>query len=455
MIRDKKFYKLLLALALPIALQDLIKFGLNLADNLMIGQLGETAISAVSLANQPFFLFSMMVFGLGSGGSVLLAQYYGKGDSLSIRRVTSVTITIALSFSVLITVLVLLLPREIMSLFSEEADVILGGVEYLRIVGFTFFFYGITNTLVLLLRGVQSIRPTVIINAIAFFINIALNWVLIGGHLGMPRLEIRGAAYATLTARVVESALMVWYVFRKDKVLKLSLRGFFPLHRGIVRNYFKYVCPVALNEFAWGLATVLVTLVLGRMGKEAVSAGSITSSVREVLSVLLFALAGAAGILIGNAVGAGKKEYAHQAARTLLVLQTGLGILMGLLLWAVIDPVLSLYALQPATRATTRTLLTITCGIVPVDALCILSIVGILRGGGDTRFAALADQLPMWLLSVPLGALGGLRWGWTIPLTYVALRMDTVVKMVACLIRALGKRWVHDVTREGSKKTRA
>ena len=257
--RDKNFYKTLLALALPIALQDLIKFGLNMADNLMVGRLGETALSAVSIANQPFFLFSLISFGLASGGSVLVAQYYGKQENRAISPIFSIALIIALCASVICGTIVLLFPESIMSIFVPgEPDVIALGAKYLRIVSITYFTYGLSNTIILLLRGVELVRPTLIINIISFFINVALNWVLIFGKLGAPALGVEGAAIATVAARLFDVIAIMIYILRIDKKLNFNLRDLFSPNRKLFPDFVKYSIPVTLNETMWGLGILMI-----------------------------------------------------------------------------------------------------------------------------------------------------------------------------------------------------
>lgn len=447
--RDKNFYKTLLALSLPIALQDLIKFGLNMADNLMVGRLGETALSAVSIANQPFFLFSLISFGLASGGSVLVAQYYGKQENRAISPIFSIALIIALCASVICGTIVLLFPESIMSIFVPgEPDVIALGAKYLRIVSITYFTYGLSNTIILLLRGVELVRPTLIINIISFFINVALNWVLIFGKLGAPALGVEGAAIATVAARLFDVIAIMIYILRIDKKLNFNLRNLFSPSRKLFPDFVKYSIPVTLNETMWGLGILMISVVLGRMGQEAVSAASIANVMQQIGSVMLFGISGAAAVLTGKEIGRGNKELAKTNANTMLIVVLIIGAIMGGLLFVLKPAILNMYTLEASTVQIAGQMLNATSVYLLLDSVCSVWMVGIFRGGGDTRFAVLIDVLTLWFFSIPIGWICGLVLHMPAALTYIALKLDIPARLIVCAFRYRTGNWLRDVTRE-------
>lgn len=448
LIRDKRFYRSLIALSLPIALQDLIKFGLNLADTIMVGSLSELELSAVSLANQPFFIFSVLSFGLASGGSVLVSQYYGKKNWAAIRSLFNLTLTLALGVSLAVTALILCAPEAVMRLYTPDPETISVGASYLRIVGPTYLLYGISNTLILLLRSAQIVRPTLIINAISFGINIILNAILIFGLLGMPALGVRGAAIATLIARIFDCvAVLIFLRFREHAIL-FRLRHILRFPRILFRDYFRYSLPVTANELAWGLGTTMISVIFGQLGSAAVASVSLTMSVQQVIQVALFGISNAACILIGEYIGSGEANYALRASRTLLLLNLALGILLAGVLLLLRGTVLAIANFEPETLRTTFSLLTITAFLTAIDSVSLVSVMGIFRGGGDTRYAMMADTLSLWCFSVPLGALCAFCWHLSIPLIYLALRSDTLLRLLICIPRIRSNRWLHAVTRQ-------
>lgn len=447
-IKEKSFYKTLVALAFPIALQDLIKFGLNLMDNVMVGAVSEAALSGVSLANQPFFMFSMLCFGLAGGGAVLITQYYGKKDMAAVRKVVSMTLSITIAFSVLIGAAVLLFPEFFMRIFTDKEELIPVGVEYLRIVGWTYFLYGISNTLVLVLRSVQVVKVTLLANAMAFVLNVFLNWVLIFGKLGMPALGVRGAAIATLIARFAEFLFLLVYIRFRDKVIGFRFHTLFRFKRTLLRDFVRYSTPVVGNEFIWGVGISMISVVLGRLGSDAVAASSIASSVQQVATVIVFGICNAACIIIGREIGAGRVDYAKQCANTCMYLSVGFGFVLALGLFFLRGPIVSLYEIPEATKELSMSFLIVTSLIVFIDSISTIAIVGVMRGGGDTKYSMYVDVLTLWLLSIPLGLIGGLVLHLPALITYILLRIDVPIKAILCYLRMKSGKWVHNVTRE-------
>lgn len=447
LVKDKRFYAVLLSLALPMAAQDLIKFGLNMMDNVMVGALSSSALSAVTLANQPFFLFSMLCFGLASGGAVLISQYYGKNDMVSIRKIISITLFVTTTATVIIGLCVLLLPRQIMTLFTPFENIIDIGVDYLRITGWTYFLFGVSNSLMLVYRSVHIIKPSLIISIIAFFINVFLNWVLIFGNLGAPALGVRGAALATLSARVFECAAMVIYIRFIDKKIRFRFKNMAHLSRPLLKDFFKFSVPVACNEFFWGFGITMLSVVFGHIGENAVTATSIASAVQQLTSVLLFGIANASTIVIGREVGAGQYEKAKSGATTVLFLSTIMGVIIAGAILLLRQPILSLYNISLDIYRLTMNVMAINALCIFLDSFGITSVVGVMRGGGDTKYAMLVDTLSIWAFALPLGALAGLVFHAPIEIVYLLIRSDVIVRIFFCVYRIKKNKWIHNLTR--------
>ncbi len=450
LFQDKRFYLSLAVLALPIAMQDLIKFGLNMLDNVMVGSLSEVEISAVSMANQPFFIFALLVFGLTSGGTVLAAQYHGKGDIAAVRKVVNITFAYSLAASALFTAFTLFFPEFAISIFTPDPEVIRSGAEYLRILGYAYPFYAATTVCIMMLRSVQITLPTLLINIFAFFVNVFLNWVLIFGNLGAPVMGVRGAALATLIARVAEALLCLAYLRFARTPLKFRFSGLTRLSRTLQRDFFRYSMPVTANEFIWGLGTACLSVVLGRLGTDAMAAASITSSVSSLMSVMLFGTSSAAGILIGRAVGSGDFAKARSNASSSLFVSVVLGVVICAAVLLLRDFIIGLYNITPDTAAIVRSFLTLTAFLLLFESVGLNVITGVLRGGGDTKFAMYADILSLWALALPLGALLAFVFEAPLFIIYLALRSDVFVRCAVCLYRIRGTKWIRNVTREAA-----
>lgn len=290
-VKDRSFYKTLLAIALPIGLQNLITFAVSMADTVMLGALGDVALSASSLANQPTFIFSVLVFGIASGACVLSAQYWGKKDLDRIQLIFGMGIKAALVFSILVTLLAFLFPEQIMRIFTNEEPVIAAGTEYLSVICFTYFFLGITSILTSMLKSIEIVRISVVVSCISVAVNVFFNWILIFGNLGAPAMGVRGAAIATLIARITETAIVIVYMVFFEKKVNFQLKKMLPNDKELWKDFFKYGLPVVINEFMWSLGTSMQSIVIGRLGAAAVSANSITGVVQQLATIFIFGVA--------------------------------------------------------------------------------------------------------------------------------------------------------------------
>lgn len=303
-IQNKDLLRQLMKIALPVALQSMLGFFVNLLDTVMLGRLGEVQISAASLSNQIFFILSLLIYGIVGGSNVMVAQFWGKGDKKSINRVLAYTYRIALLAAVVLMLLGLLLPTQTMSFFSGDKQVISEGTSYLRIVSISYVFYAFTSVTTGTLRSVRNVRISVILSAVSLIINGMFNYILIFGKFGVPAMGITGAAIATLIARVVEAALLVFYMAFYEDQLHIRPGSLLNLSHAILKPYFSNTMPVILNELFWSVGSSVLAVIMGRMGTEFVAANSIFSVTGQLASVLAQGLNAAGAVMIGNAIGA-------------------------------------------------------------------------------------------------------------------------------------------------------
>ncbi|MDO5603006.1 MAG: MATE family efflux transporter [Oscillospiraceae bacterium] len=445
---EKNFLFTVVSIALPIALQNIISFGVNLMDSVMLGQLGDVAITAANLGGQPFFLLTMFGFGLASGGSVLIAQYWGKGDIGRIRRVMAMSLQSVFVVSLLFTLASLLFPYQLMRLFTPDEAVIKASVEYLSTLAFSYLFYSLSNCYLMCLRAVERVRISTLIYGVSFFVNVFFNWCFIFGKCGAPALGVRGAAIGTILARMSECALSLLYMYMRENRAGFRLRHLLRRWDGaLLRDFLKHSLPVVGNELLWGLGTVLMTMIISNLGDVFVTANSIANVVNQVTSVAAFGVANAAAVLTGKAVGAGRPQTARKTANTLLLFSLIVGLCGGLLLFVLRGPILTIYAITPAARALTLDIMTVLAVLQPILALELNCIVGVLRGGGDTRTAFFIDCGCLWLISLPLGLLGGYVLGLAPAAIYLLMRVDTVLKTGLGLWRIRSGRWIKNITR--------
>lgn len=450
MLKDRQFLKTLVTLMLPMVAQNLITLAAQMMDSLMLGRLGQIELSASSLANQPFFIFNLLIFGMASGSSVLNAQFWGKGDVRSIKIVISICLKVALIVSILLGAAVIIFPETVMRIYTDDPEIIAAGAEYLKIVGFCYFFFGLSNTLLTTIRSVGIVRIAVIDSIFSLVCNSGLNYLLIFGSFGFPKLGIRGAAIATVIARMGEAVIVLVYILVIDRKLRFKIRDFWEFDVGLLKNYLKNGLPVAFNEVLWSVGISIQSMVMGRLGASVVSASQIASIVQQFSSVLIFGVANAAAIIIGNDIGAGKMERARERVTWFRIIGVILGIFASCLILGLSGPVVSFYNVPEETKQLAIEMLRVLAVIVLFVAQTGIGVVGLLRGGGDPRFALFVDLAGLWLVATPAALLSAFVFGAPVLVVYACTKLDEPVKLLMLAWRMRNHHWMRDVTGEGA-----
>ena len=432
----------------PIALQSLIASSLNLIDNLMIGGLGELALNAVGVSAQIFFIFWMLIFGFTSGNATFMAQFFGSKDFVNIRRTTGFALTVNFCVGVLFFLVAFLLPKSVLMVFTNIPEVIEAGIPYVRTGSFCFLLIPITQSFTIALRATQQTHLPLISSVTGFCTNTFLNYCLIYGHFGMPRLEIQGAAVATVFSRLVEMSILFYFVFARNNIIKGEIREYFSYSREMARRIVKNAIPTTINETLWGLGTAMYVAAFARIGVTAGAAYQACNTISNIFSMLAFSVGDAALIMIGQKLGEGKKEEAYEMGKRMLLLAVSIGIVMGGVSLIFGKPILGLFNFTPAgADMAWKTFIVFAC-MLWLDVFNGTLVVGILRCGGDTKFAAFADVGPVWLYGVPVAFLTALKFGWPIYFAVLAVRLGEVIKGVLLIVRFLSRKWVNIVIKD-------
>ena len=451
---NRSFWINILGVALPIAMQNLITMATSMMDSIMLGRADDTGVllSAATLANQPFFILSLVTFGLGGAASVLCAQYWGRGELSPVRALFSIILKVALVVGALFGAAVLLFPTLILSLYTPRAELIEAGASYLRIIGFAYMIFAVSNTAVCTLRGIELVLVSVVSGVASFVTNVFLNWVLIFGHLGAPALGIRGAALATLTARVLEFVIVMTYLFGVDRRLRLRPRDFMRFNRVLAGDLFRTGTLVVLNELCWSVTMSVQAAILGHVtyaSGDPVAANSIASILQQLSTTFIFGFAGAAAVLVGKAIGEGDREKAVRRAHTFQLTSFLLGLLACGFILLIREPFIGLYDIPAATRTLARELVSVTAVVTIFVSMASTMIVGILRGAGDVRFCMVIEAGLLWLLATPAAFLAAMVFRWPVPVVLLCMKLDEPTKTLACCLRMRDDRWVTNVTRDG------
>lgn len=441
-VKDKKFYKTAAILAAPVVLQNMITILVNMLDTIMLGNYGEIQLSGSSLANSFVGIYQILCMGIGGGAAVLTAQFWGAKDKKAIRKITALMTRISMFFAVIFTVASLLFPEAIMRLYSSDSEVIAAGAVYLKLVSPTYILTGLSLTLTIVLRSVREVRLPLINSMISFFTNLFFNWILIFGKFGLPELQIRGAAIATDIARLIETVIIVVYLFGKDERIGLKFHHLFEPCKEYFPKYCQYSGPVMLSDFLLGLGNSATSMILGHMSASFVAANSIVSMIVRLSTVMNAGFANSASIMTGNVLGEGDAEKAQKQGYTFLILSVLLGILAGILILIFAPAIIGAYNITEETREIAFELMYSVAVMVIFQATQYTLTKGILRGGGDTKFLVFADIGFLWLLSLPLGYVSAFIWKMSPFWIYLFMKIDYIIKSVWCTFRMTGTKWI-------------
>jgi len=436
------FYKTLLSLGIPITIQNTITSSLNLVDMLMIGQLGTNEVAAVGLANRFYFIFILITFALSSGTAIFTAQFWGKKDIQSISRVMGIALILSIIISFVFTVVSVSVPGFILGVFTEDSQVIAEGVPYLRIVGLTHVMLALAMLYIFVLRSTGHVMiPTYIIIG-ALSLNTFLNYCLILGHFGFPAMGVKGAAIATLISRFVEAGLIV-LISHLKKYPVVRLQDLRQIPRSLIKQFFRTVMPVIGNEFFWVAGVTTYAVVYGRMGTSEIAAVNIIQPVEQFCVSVFFGLASAASVMIGNKIGEGFEDIAISYARRLTIIGIVGAILAGVLIFFSGPLIVSIYQVSAVVRDYAVNMLMILSVLLWIRIFNLIAVVGVLRGGGDTKFSFYMEMANIWIVGVPLALLGGFVWKIPVYWVYALVQIEEVTKMVLGIYRIYSKKWIH------------
>ncbi|MBQ8551192.1 MAG: MATE family efflux transporter [Clostridia bacterium] len=450
-VRDKSFYKIVFSLALPMTLQNVMQLLLNMMDTVMLGWIEgsntETIISAANLANQPYFVYSLFLFGMVSGASVLIAQYWGKNDTDTINSVTGIASVAVVAVGGIFTAVCYIFTDEIMGLFTPNPEVVELGVQYLHIVLASYIIASFTTLLCGVMRSTERVGVALFTNSTAIIINIVLNYILIFGKLGFEPMGIRGAAAATLIARIIELFMVLAYVIFIEKRVKLRISRMFRIKRTLVKDFIRYSLPVICNETFWGLGITLHSVVIGNLGEMPHAAYSVANIIERIGLLAAIGFANATLIIIGKEIGAGRAHNAYPYAKTMLALSVVLGAVMSGVVLLIRNFAVGMFNVSDDTKSAALNIVLVMMAVILAKSFNTTAIVGVIRGGGDTVTAMVFDFVPMWAFAIPFGAIMAHVVGLPVWWVYACLMSDEVLKVPFILWRIKSKKWIRNVTR--------
>lgn len=443
--RDKEFFRAMLAIALPVAFQQLITAGLNMLDVLMVGQLGETAVAALGLANQIFFLLILFLFGVTSGMSIFTAQFWGKGDTEHIHQVLGICLSVAVSVSLIFSLAATVIPERLMKFYTEDPEVIRLGSDYLRIVGLSYAMTAISVSYISILRSITMIKLTVLVSVLALALKTGIAYLLIFGIGGLPALGVRGAAIGTAIAWTFEAILLLVFVYIFKTPLAANPLRFFQFSRAFLAKVLRTSMPAAANEVLWSFGITTYNAVYARIGTDAIAAVNINATIEELVFVLFIGLGNACSVMVGNKIGEGKKDIAFEYGRRFAIMGVISALVGGIFVIFIRDLVIGLYELSPSAIQNLRLLMLVYSLSIWLRVFNFMLFIGALRAGGDTRYAMFTELFSIWLIGVPSALIGGFVLHLPVYGVYAMVMVEEFFKGIIILRRFLSRKWIHDL----------
>ena len=448
--KDRSFYKSLVSLAIPVALQGLITFSVTMADNLMIAALGDIAVSGVYMGSQLQTFLQLFSGGIGGAVLILSAQYWGKQDKESIKKIISIGVHFSLIFGGILTVLGLMFPSQVISVFTKDAAVVASGAEYLRIVCVSYVFFCLTQAFISAMRSVEVTRIGMTVSLISLVVNIGLNYILIFGKLGLPAMGISGAALATVIARAVETLVMALYVAFIDQKLRLKFRDLLKSSKTLRKDFIRYGIPLLAGEVVWSINMMTNSAILGRLPDPGavVAASSVANTLNSLVYVAILGLATAVGIITGKTVGAGKTELMKEYSRTVQIIFFALGFINSAVVLLLRGSFIGLYRdISQEASVYARQFI----GVLAVTSIgtsyqmpCLF---GLVKSGGDISFVFRNDTIFVFLVVLPSAILaaflGAPAW-----VVFACLKCDQILKCFVAVVKINRYDWMKNLTRD-------
>ena len=441
---NKSFYKTLIRITLPMMLQNLVSSSLTLLDNLMVSSLSEAALSSVGLAIQLFGVQWMMIFGFCTGCSTFYTQFWGLRDTKSIKKVIGIALSTCMALSVVFFIAAFCFPSHVISLFTKDAQVAAYGAQYLRYAAVNFLLIAAAQPFAVALRATQQTRLPMYASVVSFVSDVIFNYLLIFGHAGFPRLEVTGAAIATVIARVIELGLLLFFVFGRKNILSGKIKDYFSFDRNLLRRVYRNAAATTANETLWGAAVAIYNAAFGHMGVTAYAAYAAAVNVMDLFQNMAFSLGDTTLILIGERLGRSEKKEAQEISKKMLKTAFCFACVLAVLILLARRPILGLFGLTAEGTELAMKIVMVRALLLPMDIVNANLITGILRSGGDTRYAAVTEITLMYVIAVPVAFLC-LHFGTPIYLAVALVKMEGVVKICILLRRYLSGKWINNV----------
>ncbi len=444
--KDVGFYKTLFRMLAVVALQNLVAYSVNMLDNIMLGSYSQAALSGAATVNQVFFMVQQFALSIGNALVVLASQYWGEQKTKPIRALSRIALRLGFIIGVLILLICILFPRVLIRCFTKDMLILQQGMEYLSIVQWSFLLFIMSSVLMAALRSIGIVNISFWVSVVSLIVNAGINYVLIFGKFGFPRLGVKGAAIGTVIARVIELGIVLYYILRKEKRIQLFAKEKLSSEKGLRKDYTKVYIPIMCSQVLWGVSVPVQSIILGNLSSDAIAANSVATTFYQYLKVIVIAMSSVSAVMIGNAIGNGKEERIRSDARTLSVIDVGIGVILAVLLIVFRAPLLSNYVLSDSARTMAGNLILIMSLVMVGMSYQMPVSFGIIQGGGDTKFTMTMNMISTWLIVMPLSVLAAFVWKLPVEAVVLVIQSDQIFKGLPTFIRFRSYKWYKKLT---------
>ena len=441
----KALNRKLVKIATPIAIQGIVSATLSMVDNIMVGFLGETELAAVGVGSQLFMVHYLVLFGILSGSATFMAQFYGTKDMANIRKVIGFDFTLLAVLGAVCFILVNGFTDGILSVYTEDPAVKVLAAQYVRINSFSFLLLAVSAPLEMAFKATQQVKIPMTISTVIFFTNITINYILIFGKFGFPALGVAGAAIGTISSRIIEVVMNSYFAFRSKNEFLGKAGSYFGWDRELIKRIIKNATPTTVNEFFWSFGQTMYVAAFSRISTTAYAAYQAANSIFNIFNFAAFSIGDAALILIGEKLGEGDMEYTWKLSKHLIKASVLAGIVIGTITALLSSPLSGIFNLTDEGKMYTKYILIVFGATMAADLFNGLQIAGILRAGGDTKFAMISESLCIWFIAVPLAFIASLAWHLPIHLALLVTRTEMFIRAAILTKRYLSKKWMNTV----------
>ncbi|MEQ8198289.1 MAG: MATE family efflux transporter [Clostridiaceae bacterium] len=450
-LKNKPYYAAMLAIAVPVSVQSLFQASLSVVDQYMVGTLGENAIATVGLGSRVSFIFLVTIAAIASTASILISQYWGKKDLGKVGSSLGGTMLWGAVVTAVFLIPSLALSKEILGIFTTDVNIIGPGSTYLRIIASGYVPMLLIALYSAVLRSTGHVKSTMYAGLLAVVMNTIINYVLIFGKLGFPQLGVYGTAYATTITRFIEAGLLLGFVYINKYPGAFKIKELFDISTPFMKKIFAITSPMLINEFLWALGETTYSIIYGRIGTAQVAAMTLTYPI-QTLSIGLFTGVGsAAGIMIGNKLGACENDEAFSYSKKFVKMALTGSMIFGAILFVCSNLYISKFNVSDDVKDTTFKLLTVFSIALCIKVSNMIIGGGVLRSGGKTKYTLYLDMFGTWGIGVPAGFITAFLLKLPIHWVYLFICSEEFVRFVIGLKLMYSKRWMENLTDEGQE----